>query len=46
MVKTSAAIRKLEGPIFGDYRYDMVFVYHNDAQSYYAARGFRGLLKV
>ena len=40
-LKTFAALSKLDGPIFGDYRYDMVFVYHNDAQSYYAARGFR-----
>lgn len=43
---TPAAIRKLGGAIFGDRRYDQVFVYHNGAQSYYAARGFRGTLKV
>jgi hypothetical protein len=45
-VKTPAAIRKLGGAIFCDYRYGNVFVYHNGAESYYAARGFRGLLKV
>jgi hypothetical protein len=45
-LKTPAAIRVLGGAIFGDYRYDTVFVYHNGAQSYYAARGFRGLLRV
>jgi len=43
---TPADIRKLGGAIFGDRRYDQVFVYHNGAQSYYAARGFRGSLKV
>ncbi|NUO20287.1 DUF4256 domain-containing protein [bacterium] len=43
---TPPAIRKLGGAIFGDRRYDTVFVYHNGAQSYYAARGFRGLLRV
>ena len=43
---TPAAIRKLGGAIFGDFRYDTVFVYHNGAQSYYAARGFRGALRV
>lgn len=43
---TPAAIRKLDGALFGDYRYAHVFVYHNGAQSYYAARGFRGLLRV
>ena len=43
---TPAAIRKLGGAIFGDRRYDRVFVYHNGAESYYAARGFRGSLKV
>lgn len=43
---TPAAVRKLGGAIFGDRRYDRVFVYHNGAQSYYAARGFRGSLKV
>jgi hypothetical protein len=45
-VKTPAAIRKLGGAIFGDYRYGQVFVYHNGAESYYAARGFRGALRV
>jgi hypothetical protein len=45
-VKTPAAIRKLGGAIFCDRRYDHVFVYHNGADSYYAARGFRGSLKV
>ncbi|MBL7872598.1 MAG: DUF4256 domain-containing protein [Cyclobacteriaceae bacterium] len=39
-------IRKLGGAIFGDYRYGQVFVYHNGAESYYAARGFRGSLRV
>ncbi|PAW93137.1 hypothetical protein CKK33_06370 [Mucilaginibacter sp. MD40] len=43
---TPANIRKLGGSIFADRRYDTVFVYHNGAQSYYAARGFRGYLKV
>ncbi|WP_374757811.1 DUF4256 domain-containing protein [Telluribacter humicola] len=45
-LQTPAAIRKLGGALFGDRRYDHVFVYHNGAQSYYAARGFRGLLRV
>ena len=45
-LKTPPAIRKLGGAIFGDRRYDQVFVYHNGAQSYYAARGFRGSLRV
>ena len=45
-VKTPAAIRKLGGALFCDRRYDHVFVYHNGAQSYYAARGFRGSLRV
>ena len=43
---TPSAIRKLGGAIFGDYRYGTVFVYHNGAQSYYAARAFRGSLRV
>ena len=43
---TPADIRKLGGSIFGDRRYNTVFVYHNGADSYYAARGFRGVLKV
>ncbi|MBA3915144.1 MAG: DUF4256 domain-containing protein [Acidobacteriales bacterium] len=45
-VRTPAAIRKLGGALFCDRRYDTVFVYHNGAESYYAARGFRGALKV
>jgi len=45
-VKTPPEIRKLGGAIFCDRRYDTVFVYHNGADSYYAARGFRGSLKV
>jgi len=45
-IKTPSDIRKLGGAIFGDYRYGNVFVYHNGAESYYAARGFRGLLRV
>ncbi len=43
---TPPAIRKLGGALFGDCRYDHVFVYHNGAESYYAARGFRGSLRV
>lgn len=45
-VKTPDNIRKLKGAIFCDRRYDTVFVYHNGAESYYAARGFRGSLRV
>ncbi|MGE7022506.1 DUF4256 domain-containing protein [Solibacillus cecembensis] len=45
-VETPSDIRKLGGAIFCDRRYDKVFVYHNGADSYYAARGFRGALKV
>lgn len=45
-VKTAPDIRKLGGALFCDRRYDTVFVYHNGADSYYAARGFRGLLRV
>ncbi|MGE6486923.1 DUF4256 domain-containing protein [Paenisporosarcina sp. NPDC076898] len=45
-VQTPDNIRKLGGALFCDRRYDTVFVYHNGADSYYAARGFRGLLKV
>lgn len=45
-VQTPANIRKLGGAIFCDRRYDSVFVYHNGAESYYAARGFRGSLRV
>ena len=43
---TPEPIRKLDGALFGDRRYDMVFVYHNSAPSYYGARGFRALLRV
>ena len=43
---TPAKIRKLGGALFADRRYDTVFVYHNGADSYYAARGFRGSLRV
>ncbi len=43
---TPVEVRKLGGAIFGDWRFGRVFVYHNGAESYYAARGFRGLLKV
>ncbi|MFN7118883.1 MAG: DUF4256 domain-containing protein [Saprospiraceae bacterium] len=45
-VQTPAAIRKLGGALFCDRRYDHVFTYHNGAESYYAARGFRGTLRV
>ncbi|SHH83202.1 DUF4256 domain-containing protein [Flavobacterium defluvii] len=45
-ILTPANIRKLGGAIFSDFRYDTVFVYHNGADSYYAARGFRGSLRV
>jgi hypothetical protein len=45
-IQTPSDIRKLGGALFGDCRYDHVFVYHNGAQSYYAARGFRGSLRV
>ena len=45
-LKTPENIRKLGGAIFGDYRYGTVFIYHNGADSYYAARGFRGKLLV
>ncbi|MDQ6609668.1 MAG: DUF4256 domain-containing protein [Bacteroidota bacterium] len=45
-VKTPDRIRKLGGAIFCDRRYDTVFLYHNGAESYYAARGFRGSLRV
>jgi hypothetical protein len=45
-IKTPAAIRKLGGAVFCDRRYDHVFTYHNGADSYYAARGFRGWLSV
>src|ERR1044072_4700360 len=45
-IATPAKIRKLKGALFCDRRYDTVFVYHNGAESYYAARGFRGSLRV
>ena len=45
-VKTPAGIRKLGGAVFCDRRYDTVFLYHNGAESYYAARGFRGSLRI
>lgn len=45
-IQTPAAIRKHGGALFCDRRYDHVFTYHNGAESYYAARGFRGCLKV
>lgn len=45
-VRTPTDIRKLGGAIFGDYRFGRVFIYHNGAESYYAARGFRGSLRV
>jgi hypothetical protein len=45
-IVTPAAIRKLNGALFCDRRYDTVFLYHNGAESYYAARGFRGSLRV
>jgi hypothetical protein len=45
-LKTPPEIRKLGGAIFADFRYGTIFVYHNGADSYYAGRGFRGLLRV
>ncbi len=45
-IETPTEIRKLGGAIFGDWRYGQVFIYHNGAESYYGARGFRGILKV
>ena len=45
-IQTPSEIRKLGGALFADFRYGNVFVYHNGAQSYYAARGFRGSLRV
>lgn len=45
-IKTPPEVRKLGGAIFGDRRYDRTFIYHNGADSYYAARGFRGLLRI
>ena len=45
-IQTPPEIRKLGGALFADFRYGNVFVYHNGAESYYAARGFRGLLRI
>nr|WP_298893584.1 DUF4256 domain-containing protein [uncultured Acinetobacter sp.] len=45
-IDTPKAIRALGGALFCDCRYDQVFTYHNGAESYYAARGFRGMLRV
>ncbi|WP_373521824.1 DUF4256 domain-containing protein [Aquiflexum sp.] len=45
-VETPSEIRKLGGAIFGDWRFGRVFIYHNGAESYYGARGFRGMLRV
>lgn len=45
-LETPEKIRKLGGAIFGDCRYGQVFIYHNGAESYYAARGFRGIIKI
>ena len=45
-LKTPNDIRRHGGAIFGDFRYGNVFIYHNGADSYYAARGFRGSLRV
>lgn len=45
-IETPSDIRKLGGALFSDFRYNTVFVYHNGAESYYAARGFRGSLRV
>jgi hypothetical protein len=45
-ILTPTSIRKLGGALFCDRRYDTIFVYHNGAESYYAARGFRGCLSV
>ena len=45
-LQTPTEIRELGGAIFGDRRYNTVFVFHNSAPSFYASRGFRGLLRV
>lgn len=45
-LKTPDEVRKLDGAIFGDFRFNTVFVYHNGVQSYYGGRGFRGALRV
>ena len=45
-IETPAEVRNLGGALFGEFRYGCVFVFHNGAQSYYASRGFRGVLRV
>jgi hypothetical protein len=45
-LRTPLEVRRLGGALFGDRRYGRVFVYHNGASSYYAVRGFRGVLRV
>jgi hypothetical protein len=45
-LKTPGDVRKLGGAIFGDKRYDRVFIYHNGAQSYYSGRAFRGMIRL
>ena len=45
-LRSPAQVRELGGALFGDYRFGRVFTYHNGAESYYAARGFRGVLRV
>lgn len=45
-ISTPESIRKLGGALFGDRRYDAVFIYHNGAESYYGVRGFRGMIKI
>jgi hypothetical protein len=45
-LKTPESVRNLGGAIFGDWRYGQVFIYHNGAESYYGARGFRGILRL
>lgn len=45
-IATPEPVRQMGGAIFGDFRYGRVFIYHNGAESYYAARGFRGILEV
>lgn len=45
-IKTPPEIRQLGGAIFADFRYNTIFIYHNGAESYYAARAFRGLLRI
>lgn len=45
-LKTPENIRKQGGAIFGDFRYGQVFIYHNGAESYYAGRGFRGIIEI